>query len=69
MDTKRGRPTDKAANRERAVREPMSIRIPPRDPRPSVDDVSEMSFPASDPPAVWTWDPPEPSIVNSPPRR
>ena len=29
--------------------------------RPSVDDMSEASFPASDPPAVWTWDPPRPS--------
>jgi len=26
--------------------------------RPSVDDTGEASFPASDPPAVWTWDPP-----------
>jgi hypothetical protein len=26
--------------------------------RPSVDDMGEASFPASDPPAVWTWDPP-----------
>ena len=25
-------------------------------PRPSVDEVGEASFPASDPPAVWTWD-------------
>ena len=24
--------------------------------RPSVDDTSEWSFPASDPPATWTWD-------------
>jgi hypothetical protein len=24
---------------------------------PSGDDVGEASFPASDPPAVWTWDP------------
>jgi hypothetical protein len=24
--------------------------------RPSVDDMSEWSFPASDPPATWTWD-------------
>ena len=23
---------------------------------PSVDEMSEWSFPASDPPAVWTWD-------------
>ena len=23
---------------------------------PSVDDMSEWSFPASDPPATWTWD-------------
>ena len=28
---------------------------------PSVDDMGEASFPASDPPAVWTWDPPPPS--------
>jgi len=28
---------------------------------PSVDDMGEASFPASDPPAVWTWDPPRPS--------
>jgi hypothetical protein len=26
--------------------------------RPNVDEMSEASFPASDPPAVWTWDPP-----------
>jgi hypothetical protein len=24
--------------------------------RPTVDDTSEWSFPASDPPATWTWD-------------
>jgi hypothetical protein len=24
--------------------------------RPSVDEMSEWSFPASDPPATWTWD-------------
>jgi hypothetical protein len=24
--------------------------------RPTVDDLSEWSFPASDPPATWTWD-------------
>jgi hypothetical protein len=29
---------------------------------PSVDDMSEWSFPASDPPATWTWD------VDRPPR-
>jgi hypothetical protein len=29
--------------------------------RPSADDMGEASFPASDPPAVWTWDPPPPS--------
>jgi hypothetical protein len=23
----------------------------------TVDDLSEWSFPASDPPATWTWDP------------
>ena len=26
--------------------------------RPTVDEMSEWSFPASDPPATWTWDPP-----------
>jgi len=25
--------------------------------RPTVDEMSEWSFPASDPPATWTWDP------------
>jgi hypothetical protein len=32
--------------------------VPPTMPstRPSVDDMSEWSFPASDPPATWTWD-------------
>jgi hypothetical protein len=30
----------------------------PRPTRPSVDDMGEASFPASDAPAVWTWDPP-----------
>jgi hypothetical protein len=29
--------------------------------RPSVDAMGEASFPASDAPAVWTWDPPPPS--------
>jgi hypothetical protein len=24
--------------------------------RPTVDEMSEWSFPASDPPATWTWD-------------
>ena len=24
--------------------------------RPTVDDMSEWSFPASDPPATWTWE-------------
>jgi hypothetical protein len=30
--------------------------------RPTVDEMSEWSFPASDPPATWTWDvkPPSP---------
>jgi hypothetical protein len=27
---------------------------PPR--RPTLDDIGEWSFPASDPPANWTWD-------------
>jgi hypothetical protein len=25
--------------------------------RPTVEQMGEWSFPASDPPAVWTWDP------------
>jgi hypothetical protein len=31
--------------------------------RPTVDEMSEWSFPASDPPATWTWDvePPRPA--------
>jgi hypothetical protein len=28
----------------------------PRPGRPTVDDMGEWSFPASDPPATWTWD-------------
>jgi hypothetical protein len=36
-------------------------RVPaPTTARPSVDETGEASFPASDPPAVWTWDPPRP---------
>jgi hypothetical protein len=27
-----------------------------RSTRPTVDEMSEWSFPASDPPATWTWD-------------
>ena len=26
--------------------------------RPTIDQLGEWSFPASDPPATWTWDPP-----------
>jgi hypothetical protein len=29
---------------------------PPASTRPTVDEMSEWSFPASDPPATWTWD-------------
>jgi hypothetical protein len=28
----------------------------PTSTRPTVDDMGEWSFPASDPPATWTWD-------------
>ena len=28
-----------------------------RSERPTVDEMGEGSFPASDPPATWTWDP------------
>jgi hypothetical protein len=28
----------------------------PASTRPTVDEMSEWSFPASDPPATWTWD-------------
>lgn len=53
------------------MREPRSTKIAPPDEagqdsppaaatpplRPTVDEMSEWSFPASDPPATWTWDP------------
>lgn len=44
---------------------------PPSDPprrthHPDVDDMSAQSFPASDPPAVWTWDV-VPQVEPSPP--
>ena len=35
------------------------VPAPPWTP-PTMDDMGEASFPASDPPAVWTWDPPPP---------
>ena len=45
-----------------AVRAVAGERVPdPPATRPSVDDMGEASFPASDPPAVWTWDPPRPA--------
>jgi hypothetical protein len=28
----------------------------PRERRPTLDDLGEWSFPASDPPATWTWE-------------
>jgi hypothetical protein len=30
--------------------------VKPTSTRPTVDEMSEWSFPASDPPATWTWD-------------
>src|SRR5690349_7495668 len=39
---------------ERAIAE--SDDADPESPRPTVDEMSEWSFPASDPPATWTWD-------------
>jgi nucleotide-binding universal stress UspA family protein len=33
--------------------------------RPSVDDMSEWSFPASDPPATWTWDVDRPPVADA----
>jgi len=34
----------------------------------TVDEMSESSFPASDPPAVWTWEPkaPRPEATETP---
>jgi nucleotide-binding universal stress UspA family protein len=32
--------------------------------RPSVDEMSEWSFPASDPPATWTWDVDRPAPID-----
>src|SRR5690242_20111619 len=42
--------------------EPMTTAQPPpagdeADRRPTVDEMSEWSFPASDPPATWNWEP------------
>jgi hypothetical protein len=36
----------------------------------TVDEMSECSFPASDPPAVWTWEPktPRPETTETPAR-
>jgi len=36
--------------------------------RPTVDEMSEWSFPASDPPASWTWDVPDPAPAADGPR-
>jgi hypothetical protein len=33
----------------------------------TVDEMSDSSFPASDPPAVWTWDVPRPPADDPPP--
>jgi hypothetical protein len=35
---------------------------------PTVDEMSECSFPASDPPAVWTWEPKAPRLETGEPR-
>ena len=40
---------------ERAVEEGPSDASRPH--RPTVDEMGAWSFPASDPPATWTWDP------------
>jgi hypothetical protein len=47
------------------MRDERSADVTPAEPeianaRPTVDEMSEWSFPASDPPATWTWDPPVP---------
>jgi hypothetical protein len=34
----------------------------------TVDEMSEWSFPASDPPAVWTWEPSPPTPSQEPAR-
>jgi hypothetical protein len=44
---------------ERAVAQ--SDDTDPASARPTVDEMSEWSFPASDPPATWTWDVERPS--------
>ncbi|UGS34494.1 hypothetical protein [Capillimicrobium parvum] len=43
--------------------EPIPIPTPPKQPpgrplRPTVDELGEASFPASDPPPSWIWEPP-----------
>jgi hypothetical protein len=39
---------------KRPLEEPRSDEQPSM--RPTVDQMSEWSFPASDPPATWTWE-------------
>ena len=50
-DPPTSRPGDEGAIR--APQEPISAEPRSRD---RIDEMSESSFPASDPPAVWTWD-------------
>ncbi len=41
---------DKPEKQERAESPPVAS-------RPTIEELGEWSFPASDPPACWTWDP------------
>jgi hypothetical protein len=41
-----------------AAEGPKAGAAPPR--RPTVEEMGEWSFPASDPPATWTWEPRSP---------
>jgi hypothetical protein len=47
--------TPSAANEETRDSKDMDRDATPR--RPTVDEMSEWSFPASDPPATWNWEP------------
>jgi hypothetical protein len=48
------RMTDRPATDDTTA--PERERLPSVPVHPSVDDMGEWSFPASDPPATWTWD-------------
>jgi hypothetical protein len=45
---------------DRRLRPERATPAPPRAATPTVEEMGESSFPASDPPPSWTWDPERP---------